>query len=76
MRERKREEGGTKGELLVMGTTKTEVGNQFRPGGKEGRKEGLPLIHLNWGLLGLIGRNDRGRGRRRRSVPPSPRSGN
>ena len=32
-------EGGTKGELLVMGTTKTEVGNQFRSGGKEGRKD-------------------------------------
>ena len=71
-REGKRDgEGESAGELLVMArdetTKKIEVGNQFRPslrrpsvrpsvvrpGGKDCR------LYLNWGLLRLIGRNDR-----------------
>ena len=97
MRERKRGdagrdgEGESAGELLVMArdetTKKIEVGNQFRPsvvrpGGKDCR------LYLNWGLLRLIGRNDRSvavvAGVAAIAVgppssllpPPSPRSGN
>ena len=64
-KERRTEEGT--GELLVMAgerdddhDSKTKVGTSFVRGSSSREREGgKGCLYLNWGLLGLIGRNDR-----------------
>ena len=82
-KEGRRTEEGT-GELLVMAGERErrrprqqdEGGNQFRPSSEEGGCHAAArCLYLNWGLLGLIGRNDRWVGRGPScACPPPPRS--